>query len=165
MCLCNSEVFRNDLPTWMVMMMSLGTPLVLSWPTQGFEEVALELPEDPLLLWWASPGCFLLQPPGHPLLLLGTPPRYFLVCLRLWVFTQSISSIGSTSGAMPGNPMLTEFMSSICSTSSSWTATSDSISSASVFSSTSGSFNRDCAFSSMIQSMNWLNSGSSWTPC
>jgi hypothetical protein len=27
-----------DMPTWMV---SLGTPLVLSWPTQGFEEVAL----------------------------------------------------------------------------------------------------------------------------
>jgi hypothetical protein len=32
-----------DLPTRMVMMMSLGTPLVLSWQTQGFEEVALDL--------------------------------------------------------------------------------------------------------------------------
>jgi len=45
-----------------------------------------------------------------------------------------------------------------------WTPTSDSISSVSVFSSTSGSVNRYWAFSSMIQSMNWLNSASSWTP-
>ncbi|CAK9220956.1 unnamed protein product [Sphagnum troendelagicum] len=53
---------------------------------------------------------------------------------------------------MPGNPMLTQFMSSICSTSSSWTPTSDSISSVSVFSSTSGFVNRYWAFSSMMQS-------------